>query len=449
MIGMKVGTQPNTAQSSSSKQSAFSLSTVKPFAWAGIILIFVLILLPFLMQIITFWKYDTGTAIPISDLVKQQADQNQNLLNLMNTFAAIIGVVFAVFAAVAAGLGVYGFSAEKGFREMESEWTSRLEELKKLQEETQKKSQVIQELYEEAEEKSTTIKDLEIQMKSMVKDVEALQTNTASLRDQLQQNVVVSQAMFNKQLEEFNAIIAHLGKSRNLISNDPRINFNLGLILSRSGDYDRAIELFEITVLIDPGFPEAHQELGLAYRRRGDRYNTEREKQKGEEDYKKAIYELEKAVQQNPQDVEALGVLGGLYRRKGDFVQAMKYYQQAVDADSESSYALGNVASLAWYIGNEQLAHEMFMSTEKAARKRLDTLKSLEPYWDYFDIALAQLVLGETEAAKKSYEKAIELTPSKIHFDSVLHNLSMLKSKNGKHPIPGIDEIIEMIERAR
>jgi tetratricopeptide (TPR) repeat protein len=192
-----------------------------------------------------------------------------------------------------------------------------------------------------------------------------------------------------------------------------------------------------------------HRELGLAYRRRGDKYNSAGEKQKGEVDYEKAIEELKRAIEQNPGDDDALGVLGGLYRRKGDYMRAMEYYRQAVDVDPESSYALGNVASLAWYLGNEELASTMFVRTEKAARKRLDTLKSLEPYWDYFDIALAQLVLRETEAAKETYKNAIELTPSKVHFDSVVHNLSMLKSSNKGQPIPGIDEVIEMIERAR
>src|SRR2546426_655826 len=108
-----------------SKQPLFPWATLKPFAWAAVILIFLLILLPFFMQILTFWKYDTSTDA-IADQVRQQADQTQNLLNLMNTFAAIIGVIFAVFAAVTVALGVYGFSTNNGFRDLEKDWQNRL-----------------------------------------------------------------------------------------------------------------------------------------------------------------------------------------------------------------------------------------------------------------------------------------------------------------------------------
>ena len=429
------------AKSLSSSKSMGSLwSTFKPFAWAAIILVFLLLLLPFLTQYIAFLRYDTN--VPIADQVRQQADQTQNLLNVLNTFAAIIGVVFAVFAAITVALGVYGFSTNNGFRDLEKEWQERLNELSQkstaivlLENQIQSESKVIGALVEEMRDKNEQLKQL--------------QDESADLRDQLRKSVASAQASLHKELEEVSAVIRHLGAANNLISNDPAINLKLGRILNGGGDYDRAIELLEAAILLDPRFPEVHGELGLAYRRRGDQYISAGERERGERDYSKAIEELKKAIEQNPHDVEALNPLGGLYRRRGDYEEAMRYYQLAVDVAAQSSYALGNVASLAWYIGNEDFAREMFERTEKAARKRLDTLESLEPYWDYFDIALAQLMLGETEKAKETYRKAIELTPSKIHFDSVLHNLSMLKSSPKKSPIPGIDEAIAMIEDSR
>jgi tetratricopeptide (TPR) repeat protein len=158
---------------------------------------------------------------------------------------------------------------------------------------------------------------------------------------------------------------------------------------------------------------------------------------------------LQEAIRQNPEDFDALAILGGLYRRQQDYRRALEYYQQAVAADPTSAYALGNVASLAWYLGDEKLAREMFIRTGQAAQERLDTLESLEPYWDYFDLGLSQLMLGKTEDAKQSYAKAIEFTPSKVHFEGVLNNFSLLKKNTHAHPISGIDEIMEMIEAAR
>jgi tetratricopeptide (TPR) repeat protein len=429
-----------TAQLSSNKQAVFLWSTIKPFAWAAVALIFLLILLPYLTQFVAFLRYDTG--ISLADQVKQQADQTQNLLNLLNTFSAIIGVVFAVFAAITVALGVYGFSTNNGFRDLEKDWQERLNELAQ-------KSVAIATLEENMKQRNEIIVTLVDEMQQKNEQLKRLQEESSDLRDQLRKSVVSARASLNKEIEEVSAVIGHLGTARDVISSDPGINLKLARIFNGGGDYDRAIELLNAAILIDPDFPEVHGELGLAYRRRGDKYNSAGDKQKGEADYSKAIEELKRAIQQNPRDVEALSPLGGLYRRRGDYKQAMEYYQRAVDVAPESSYALGNVASLAWYTGDELLAREMFARTEKAARKRLDTLESLEPYWDYFDIGLAQLMSGEPAAAKETYKRAIELTPSKIHFDSVLHNLSMLKSSNKGHPIPGIDEIIEMIEKAR
>jgi tetratricopeptide (TPR) repeat protein len=437
---MKVGAQSNTAQLPSNKQSVFSWSTVKPFAWAAVFLIFLLILLPYLMQFVAFLKYDTGSSI--ADQVKQQADQTQNLLNLLNTFAAIMGVVFAVFAAITVALGVYGFSTNNGFRDLEKDWQERLNELAQ-------KSVAIATLEEAMKQRNEIIVTLVEEMQEKSKQLKQLQEESSDLRDQLRKSVTSAQASLDKELEEVGAVIRHLGTAHDLISGDPSINLKLGRILNNGGDYTRAIELLEATVLIDPDFPEVHGELGLAYRRRGDKYNSAGDKQQGEADYSRAIDELKRAIRQDPHDVEALSPLGGLYRRRGDYKQAMKYYQQAVDVAPESSYALGNVASLAWYIGEEEFAREMFKRTEKAARKRLDTLESLDPDWDYFDIGLAQLMLGKPEAARETYKNAIELTPSRVHFDSVLHNLSMLKSSEGGSPIADIDEIIKMIENAR
>jgi tetratricopeptide (TPR) repeat protein len=424
---MLAAKQSQTSRSSSSKQSALSWPSLRPFLWVAVILIALLVLMPFIMQIVAFWKYDTTTS-SIADQVKQQADQTQNLLNLLNTFAAIIGVVFAVFAAVTVALGVYGFSTNNGFRDLEKEWQDRLDELA---------------------QKSTAIASLENDMQQKNEQLKQLQEESADLRDLLRRNITTAQAQISKQTGDMSVAIKHLSTTRSLVANDARINLALGRILSGSGDYDRAIELLEAAVLIDPALPEVQKELGLAYRRRGDAQTYDKEQRKREEDYKRATQRLREAIRQNPEDFDALAILGGLYRRQSDYRQALEYYQQAAAADPTSSYTLGNVASLAWYLGDEKLAREMFARTGQAAQERLDTLESLEPYWDYFDLGLSQLMLRKTEDAKQSYTKAIEFTPSKVHFEGVLNNLSLLKKNTHAHAIPGIDEIMEMIEAAR
>jgi hypothetical protein len=70
-----------------------------------------------------------------------------------------------------------------------------------------------------------------------------------------------------------------------------------------------------------------------------------------------------------------------------------------------------------------------------------------EIFWDYYDLALAQLVLGKTDKAKKNYQKAIGETPGVVQFDSVLNVLYFLRG--AKEQITGLDDIIQMIEEEK
>lgn len=138
--------------------------------------------------------------------------------------------------------------------------------------------------------------------------------------------------------------------------------------------------------------------------------------------------------------------LGGLFRREDNYEQALEYYEQAHRADPGWSYPLGNTASLAWYLGKIDLAHYYYMLTEAASTVRLTDQHS-EIFWDYYDLALAQLVLGKVDEAKKNYTKAIGETLGVVQFDSVLNVLTFLQKT--KDTIPGLDDVIEMIEKEK
>ena len=70
-----------------------------------------------------------------------------------------------------------------------------------------------------------------------------------------------------------------------------------------------------------------------------------------------------------------------------------------------------------------------------------------EVYWDYYDLALAQLALGITEDAMKNYQKAIGETSGVVQFDSVLNVLYFLHKT--KHRMSGLDEVIQMLEKGK
>ena len=76
--------------------------------------------------------------------------------------------------------------------------------------------------------------------------------------------------------------------------------------------------------------------------------------------------------------------------------------------DPHSSYALGNVASLSWYLGKVDDAREYFRETEREAKKRLQK-GEMETFWNRYDLALAQLALGKIDEAKRTYTLAIHV----------------------------------------
>ncbi len=222
----------------------------------------------------------------------------------------------------------------------------------------------------------------------------------------------------------------------------------LGRIYSGAGDYEAAISTLEATIkMIEATRPldnvrlgNVEKELGLAYRRR-DKANG----QEADADYDTAILHLKKATALNPADSDTLAILGGLYRRKGEYTLAYNSYKQARRLNLTSSYALGNLASLAWYEGKLDEARRDFSFSEDEATNRIKKGQG-EIYWDYYDLGLAQLALGKITEAQKTYATAIKETPGKVQFESVLDNLNLLQK--APQPMSGLEDIVKMIKAA-
>lgn len=251
----------------------------------------------------------------------------------------------------------------------------------------------------QAQEKLDSITSLEREAEQKKVSIERTQTAIVyfALGDRL-----------SNQKETREAIEAYK-KARSLLPDDPQINYVVGRIFSGAGYYDAAIEAFESAIDRQKDFPEAEMELGLAYRRRGD-------------------YQ---------QDANAQELL------KSDYEKALGYYERAYRVEPGSSYSLGNAASLAWYLGKIDLARNYYRQTGAAAEIRLTDTHS-EIFWDYYDLALSQLILGKTDEAKNNYQKAIRETPGVVQFDSVLNVLHFLRTS--KDQINGLDDVISMIE---
>jgi tetratricopeptide (TPR) repeat protein len=227
---------------------------------------------------------------------------------------------------------------------------------------------------------------------------------------------------------------------------DPQVNYILGQMYSKIRAYDKAIACLEIAVKQDQDFALAHFELGLAYRQLANtKYNNPQDKQLWDQDYEKALKHMEQAVKLLPHDDVIAVTLGGTYRRTKDYDNAIRCFQDALKLNATSSYALGNLACIAWHEGDLPLALATFEKTDEAATERILARSSYEPHWDYYDRAMARLALKREEEAMEDYRTALNLTQNVAHLESVLSGISFLLEVKDTYPIDGLDKVLAMV----
>lgn len=402
----------------------------RKWLWVGIglaiTLLLIMLIVPLGSQIVTLLVYRTmgvglGTP-PTNDLLAQQM---QNLLNLID-FVAII------FTAVLTLAGAVGF---RRFQDLEEHTAGRMKEMDEKREE-------IENLQKEMQDKIDAVGEL----RKYVELQEAVTNSVDDTNKALLYLILGNQLVEQKKIGE--AIEAY-EKVKVLRPEDPQVNYILGRTYRGISSYDQAITCLETSVKAEPSFAQAHFELGIAYRNRADKlYFAPDDEMRRDEEYEKAIEQIKLAVKLQPRDEEILGALGGIYRRAKDYKRALMYYKQVRDVNQDLSYAVGNIAILAWHEGNRASSLEAFKRTEELATKRINSGLSYDPFWDYYDRGMARLVLGHKDAALSDYQTAIDLTRSPEHFKSVVDGLQFFKEVEDKYPLNGLDEVLGMVTEA-
>jgi tetratricopeptide (TPR) repeat protein len=256
----------------------------------------------------------------------------------------------------------------------------------------------------------------------------------------------------NQLLEQrkINAAIQVFQKAKQLQTDNVQANYMLGQTYRKIGSYDEAIDCLKTAITAEKEFALAHFELGMAYRSQADKlYADPALKQQHDKEYDKTIEYLKEATRLLPDDEESIATLGGTYRRYGKYQEALDCYNRALKLNPDSSYALGNVALLSWHEGKLDDSRRAYSRTEQMATKRIETKISYEPFWDYYDLAMAKLVLGRKEEALKDYQTAVDLTFTPENFQSVLNGLYFLKEVEDKYPIVGLHDAITIVQAGK
>jgi protein O-mannosyl-transferase len=161
--------------------------------------------------------------------------------------------------------------------------------------------------------------------------------------------------------------IQHLKKS---IEIHP-LNKNAYLLLGNAyfylKDFDKAIEAFQKTLQLAPGYKDAENNLLKSYREAGQYYGQVKQ------DGKKCVEYLEKALVLRPNEFETVRLLGVAYGTFGNAQKALEYFQRAVDLQPNNPQAIFDLGSAFGNIGNPLKANELH---QKALQLKPDLLKA-------------------------------------------------------------------------
>jgi tetratricopeptide (TPR) repeat protein len=106
----------------------------------------------------------------------------------------------------------------------------------------------------------------------------------------------------------------------------------LGLVFDRRGQWEEAVAQYREALRINPDHVEAHNNLGLAFDRRGQ--------------MEEAVAQYREALRVNPGHVEAYTNLGVALARQGKYAEAAAQYAEALRLDPGSAGAYNNRAML-------------------------------------------------------------------------------------------------------
>ena len=189
----------------------------------------------------------------------------------------------------------------------------------------------------------------------------------------------------------------------------------LGIKLRKNSLFKKALIVFEKALEINKLDAEINREIGFTYRKINDYSNAEK--------YFKVALEL------NSEDPELLGMLGGMHKRNGRLTESLDYYLKAYKFESQSLYAVINVATLKFILEGRESG--IFYFKEVISICQFEIRENRQNYWTYFCLAQSYLILDKpTELIIENYIKAIEFEPPIEDIRSEFEHIDFLKERN-------------------
>jgi tetratricopeptide (TPR) repeat protein len=189
------------------------------------------------------------------------------------------------------------------------------------------------------------------------------------------------------------------------------------------GAEERAIALLEEALRLDPNLWEAHHDLGVIHRRRGElalserHFDAARSIQPAAREPVLALAEVRRArgnrggaasllqtfARERPNDVQIRVALAALHREAGDYDDALEQAREALVREPSNVRALLEVARVYRARGQHDVA-------ELVLRKALDLRPNDAAIHN--DLGLLHLARGDTQAAFLEFARAVQIDPS-------------------------------------
>ncbi|MGI5059172.1 tetratricopeptide repeat protein [Treponema pectinovorum] len=238
-------------------------------------------------------------------------------------------------------------------------------------------------------------------------------------------NLYMKSGQDEKALEVFKRI-AKLGdgKSEALIT--------MGGIYRRLKMYEKSIEVLEQALSLDGKNPQISYNLGFTYKYMGKLEN--------------AINCFEDAIEMNPNDVLAYNHLGAIYASRGEHEKAVQSYRKGLNIDANHPILLLNIAK----------SYEALGEYEKACSSYSGALRS-RPLWVEAIDSYARLLIAlqRTNEAYELVHSALSVNPEDANLKEALENvkkymdkesLLSIENANKKDEIPSLFPSVQKID---
>ncbi len=200
-----------------------------------------------------------------------------------------------------------------------------------------------EELTEQAQEKLNNAYEQIKQNKNVNESISAIEE--VHQRSPDNNDIITNLAYIYYQLKNYKKSSEYFEKSYNLVPSYETLN-NLGLSYRLLNNYDKAIKLYQQSILHNPKYGSAHLNLGIAY------YNVD-------QPYK-AIESYLTAIKCMPDSVDAYYNLGNAYKRLHKNDLAAEAYQKATELNPNFGSAFSNLGVTYVESKNTGLAIECF-----------------------------------------------------------------------------------------